>query len=112
MSSSKSLSHRREVPKLIKTKFITFTLIQKRRSYSTLSSLPGESIPIIIFNRLDNNKAVLSYRDMLKDKSGIYCFINIVNNKLYIGSAKYLYIRFIQHLSNKKSNVALQNAIQ
>jgi group I intron endonuclease len=53
----------------------------------------------------------LSYRDLLKNKIGIYCFINSVNGKLYIGSAKDLYLRLTEHLANKKSNMALQNAI-
>jgi len=54
-----------------------------------------------------DNEIVLSYREVLKNKSGVYCFINTVNGKLYIGSAKYLYLRFVEHLSNKKSNIAL-----
>jgi group I intron endonuclease len=54
---------------------------------------------------------VLSYRDVLRNKSGIYCLINTVNDNLYIGSAKDLYLRLTEHLSNKKSNRALQNAI-
>ena|ERR1700712_1767800 len=29
----------------------------------------------------------------------------------YIGSAKILFLRLIEHLSNRKSNIALQNAI-
>ena len=38
-------------------------------------------------------------------------FFNRVNNKRYIGSAKDLYLRLIEHLAGKKSNIALQNAI-
>lgn len=49
---------------------------------------------------------------MLINKAGIYCFVNTINDKRYIGSAKYLYLRLIEHLSNKKkSNTALQKAI-
>lgn len=55
---------------------------------------------------------MLSYRDLLKNKGGVYCFINTINNKQYIGSAKDLHLRLIEHLANKKSNVALQSAIE
>ena len=48
---------------------------------------------------------------ILRNKAGIYCFINTVNNKLYIRSAKDLYLRLIEHLANKKSNSALLSAI-
>lgn len=37
--------------------------------------------------------------------------MNTTNNKRYIGNAKDLYLRLIEHLSNKKSNAALQSAI-
>lgn len=65
-----------------------------------------------MFDKLDNNNLILSYRGQLRNKAGIYSIINTVNNKLYIGSAKDLYLRFIEHLSNKKSNIALQNYIK
>ena len=54
---------------------------------------------------------ILSCRELLKNKAGVYCFVNTVNNKLYIGSAKDLYLRLIEYLSNKKSNISLQNVI-
>jgi len=86
------------------------------KSYSTWSKSYLQSTsplpkPIILFNGLEKNELVLSYRDLLRNKSGIYCLINTVNEKLYIGSAKDLYLRLTEHLSNKKSNIALQNAI-
>jgi len=37
--------------------------------------------------------------------------LNTTNNKRYIGSAKDLYLRLVEHFSNKKYNAALQNAI-
>lgn len=64
-----------------------------------------------VIHWLDNNDIVLSYRELLKNKGGIYCFLNTVNGKRYVGSAKDLYIRLIEHLSNKKSNTTLQNAM-
>lgn len=87
------------------------------RSYSTSSkhclqsSSPLREPPILVFNGLENRELVLSYRDLLRNKSGIYCLKNTVNDKLYIGSAKDLYLRLTEDLSNKKSNRALQNAI-
>lgn len=37
-------------------------------------------------------------------------FINTVDGKQYIGSAKDFYIRLYEHLNNKKSNINLQRA--
>ena len=85
-------------------------------NFSSLSiaSLPFRSylpIPIKVFPKLDDYNIILSCRELLKNKAGVYCFVNTVNNKLYIGSAKDLYLRLIEYLSNKKSNIALQNVI-
>lgn len=68
-------------------------------------------MPIKVFHNLDNNETVFSYYKILRNKAGIYCFINTVKNKRYIGSAKDLYLRLIVHLANKKSNTALQSAM-
>lgn len=81
-----------------------------RRYYSTSNSdskpcdLP---LPILTFNDLNNKNCIKSCRELLKGKGGIYSFKNIVNGKQYIGSAKDFYLRFSEHLYNKKSNVAL-----
>jgi group I intron endonuclease len=48
---------------------------------------------------------------MLHRKGGIYGFINKINGKQYIGSARDLYLRLNEHLNNRKSNRALQSAI-
>jgi GIY-YIG catalytic domain len=91
------------------------SLINVRRYYSTsLDPSPGHistPLPIKVFSNLDNNEIVISYAEILRNKAGIYCFINTVNNKRYIGSAKDLYLRLIEHIAGKKSNIALQNAI-
>lgn len=83
------------------------------RSFSSSQSLDNLSTPVPIkaFHNLNNNETVTSYNKILRNKAGIYCFVNTVNNKRYIGSAKDLYLRLIEHLANKKSNIALQNAI-
>jgi group I intron endonuclease len=73
-----------------------------RRSYSTSSS-----------SNLDIPIPVLTITD-LQDKNivgGIYSFLNKLNGKQYIGSAKDLYLRLNEHLTHRKSNRALQAAI-
>jgi predicted GIY-YIG superfamily endonuclease len=46
------------------------------------------------------------------NQPGVYCFKNIINDKVYIGSTQCLYNRLNQHLKNKDSNQHLQNAIK
>lgn len=58
---------------------------------------------------LDNNH-IASKRSILFNKAGIYSFVNNVNGKQYIGSAKNLYLRLNEYLSNRKFNRALQSA--
>lgn len=86
-----------------------FTL---RRPYST-SNTPKEDnpIPVLTLTDLQDKDYIFSKRDLLLRKGGIYSFLNKVNGKQYIGSAKDLYLRLNEHLSNKKSNRALQTAI-
>ena len=52
--------------------------------------------------------------DNLKNKSGIYCILNIQNNKKYIGSSKNIWQRLQKHFSllrkNKHENIILQNS--
>lgn len=86
-----------------------------RSNYSTSSSpLPSKAntayLPIKVFFKLNDENCLISYRSLLKNKGGVYTFINTVNNKQYVGSAKYLYVRLAEHISNKKLNKALQNA--
>ena len=44
-------------------------------------------------------------------KGGIYSFLNKLNGKQYIASAKDLYLRLNEHLTHRKFNRALQAAI-
>ena len=71
------------------------------------SDLP---LPVLTINNLNDKDSIKSYRILLKDKGGIYSFINTVNGNQYIGSAKDFYLRLNEHLENKKSNLALQKA--
>lgn len=71
--------------------------------------------PIKRFKGLDDRFKLLSYGSPshgLRGKSGIYAFINLVNGKQYIGSAKDLYRRLKDHLepNTTKSNIGLQQA--
>lgn len=101
--------------------------IASYRNYSTSKSDSQSSdlppVPIFTINNLNNKDCIKSSssredplwrsregRILLKDKGGIYSFINTVNNNQYIGSAKDFYLRLNEHLENKKSNIALQKA--
>ena len=85
-----------------------FTL---RRAYSTWSSKVDVPILVLTITDLQDKDNIFSKRELLLRKGGIYSFLNEVNGKQYIGSAKDLYLRLNEHLSNKKSNRALQSAI-
>jgi group I intron endonuclease len=80
------------------------------RFYSTKTPLDLPK-PILTINNLHDKQHVLSKRNLLINKAGIYSFLNNINNKQYIGSAKDLYLRLNEHLSKTKSNRALQAAI-
>jgi hypothetical protein len=100
------------------------TLQQAKRSYSTKSSnnnlvaknslTPVKATPIFTLDKLYDKLHIDSNREILKNKGGIYSFINTVDGKQYIGSAKDFYLRLNEHLNNKKSRacaVNLQRAI-
>jgi hypothetical protein len=69
-------------------------------------------LPKTVFNSLDNTEIVKSYRNLLKNKSGIYSLVNQINGKQYIDSAKDLYLRLLEHIVGKKSNKSLLIAIK
>ena len=87
-------------------------IVDLHRNYSTLNSSNDLPNPVETFINLKDIYSICSYRNSLKNKSGIYCFVNTINNKRYIGSAKDLYLRLIEHLNSKKSNIALQEAFK
>lgn len=90
------------------------TSIGKIRQYSTSTNSDSTTclpIPVFILESLQDKGYILGKRNVLSNKAGIYSFTNKVNGKQYIGSAKDLYIRLNEHLSNRKSNIALQSAI-
>lgn len=53
--------------------------------------------PVFIIKNLEDQDAISKDINLLRGKSGIYCFINNTNDKRYIGSAKDLYLRFQEH---------------
>ena len=78
---------------------VRISLTNVRRYYSTFSNQSSNyistPIPIKVFNNLDKNEMVIYYAKLLRNKAGIYCIVNTINNKRYIGSAKDLYLRLI-----------------
>ena len=92
------------------------TLNSNKRYYSTVRNINSKSdkipIPIFSIGSLNDANSIKSYYELLKGKGGIYSFVNTLNNKRYIGSAKDLYIRLNEHILNKKSSAALQKAFE
>jgi len=80
------------------------------RYYSTSNISNQLPIPVKTISNLNDKTFIYSCREKLKNKGGIYCFVNTVNDNRYLGSAKDLYLRFNEHLNNNKSNVALQKS--
>ena len=63
----------------------SFTL---RRNYSTSSSSKVNiPIPVLTLTDLQDKDSIISKREVLSKKGGIYSFINKVNGNQYIGSA-------------------------
>ena len=108
---SNSLLYNRNIYRIPRQKVVT--AVASSRYYSTSKS-DSESfdlpLPILTFDKLNDEDFIKSCRGLLKDKGGIYCFANTVNGNRYIGSAKDFYLRLNEHLANKKSNLALQKA--
>lgn len=87
-------------------------LTKNKRAFSSscLSKTSLQQKENFTIHSLDDFSIISSNRTHLAGKAGIYCFLNKISNKRYIGSAKNLYLRLTQHLSAKKSNSALQLA--
>jgi hypothetical protein len=95
----------------IKGKVGEFSTSKRTNSNSTLSNVVDSCFKNAL-DRLDDYSHVKSYRDQLKNRSGIYSIFNRVNGNQHIGKAKDIYIRFLEHIAGKKSNSALQAAIE
>lgn len=93
----------------LRTEGTRFNILKRYYSYSgTESKLTP--VPVLTLSGLNNKNTLKTYRYMLKNKGGIYSWINTVNGKQYIDSAKDFYIRCTEHINNHKSNSALQSA--
>lgn len=91
---------------------ISYNILKNRRSYTTSSTPNNNSpIPIMTISNLEDQNSISSKRELLRNKGGVYSFVNLINGKQYIGSAKDFYLRLNEHISNRKSNSALQSAI-
>ena len=77
--------------------YITYNRTPTLRRYYSTCSAPNENLtkPIFILSNLEDKSKVLCKREILSKKGGIYCFINKVNQKQKIGSAKDMYFRLI-----------------
>jgi len=91
-----------------------YYMINKRtlNSGTNLNNLHNSVIPLVIYNNIETEKT-----SILKDnkgKTGIYRLTNLVNSKVYIGSANDLRIRFWVYFSNNRlisSNMTIYKAI-
>jgi hypothetical protein len=65
--------------------------------------------PLKTYSDLSNLKLL---KKNLSNLGGVYGFIHIKSSKQYIGSSSNLYIRIMNHIKGKKSNLKLQQSIQ
>ena len=83
-----------------------------RRNYSTSNpSNLDTPTPVLVINDLEDKDYILSKRELLINKGGLYRFTIKTNGKQYIWCEWDLYLRLNEHLSKRKSNSALQFAI-
>jgi GIY-YIG catalytic domain len=66
-------------------------------------------IPLKTYSDLSNFKLL---KKDLSNKGGVYSLIHIKSSKQYIGSSSNLYIRIMNHIKGKKSNLKLQQYIK
>nr|UYL26265.1 GIY-YIG endonuclease [Cordyceps militaris] len=64
-----------------------------------------------IYTNIQDISTINLIKKNLIDQTGIYCILNNLDNKVYIGSSMNLAKRVLQHIKNTQSNVYLQNAI-
>ncbi len=70
------------------------------------------TVLIIIVLRGRGPTMVFAHKQENKMKSGIYSIVNIINNKIYIGSSRYLSRRKNQHFNNLRKNKHSNNHLQ
>lgn len=89
-------------------------VFQTKKFYSTHSANVPSIIPIISYLNADLEKATIIKQN--KSKSGIYRWVNVINNKNYIGSSVNLGRRFKEyynysHISKVKRNFPIHSAL-
>jgi len=89
-------------------------VFQTKRFYSLHSVNILPIIPIVSYLNADLERATIIKQN--KSKSGIYRWVNVVNNKSYIGSSINLGRRFkeyynYKHISEVKRNFPIHNAL-
>ena len=65
--------------------------------------------PLKTYSDLSNLKLL---KKDLSNLGGVYGLIHIKSSKQYIGSSKNLYIRIMNHIKGRKSNLKLQQSIK
>lgn len=96
--------------------FLTYQIYCDKLQYDNLFSIYNfqclNTIPIKplkIYSDLSNLKLL---KKDLSNKGGVYSFIHIKSFKQYIGSSSNLYIRIMNHIKGRKSNLNLQQSIK
>jgi len=89
-------------------------MFQTKKLYSSHSVNVSPIIPIISYLNADLEKATIIKQN--KSKSGIYRWVNVINNKSYVGSSINLGRRFKEyynysHISKVKRNIPIHNAL-
>ena len=89
-------------------------MFQTKKFYSSHSVNVSPIIPIISYLNADLEKATIIKQN--KSKSGIYRWVNVINNKSYVGSSINLGRRFKEyynysHISKVKRNIPIHNAL-
>ena len=81
-------------------------------SYHLMAILPIKQIkPIKEFTDLTDIGKLRPLLTEVLHVTGVYCIVNQINGKQYIGSSTNLYRRLLDHLKGRSSNRALQAAI-
>ena len=80
---------------------------------SDISIDPG-SLPKVtkIYTNLADLGTIINIEQENRNKQGVYGFLNIKNNKIYIGSARDITKRFKEHYRGDKTNIRLYNAVK
>ena len=110
-SKSQQIKKTENISYTLKSNLISFRSysVYTAKFYSTFLPI----VPLISYNNLNLNKKNIILE--LKNKSGIYRFVNKINGNCYVGSSINLGSRFkyhIDHYYNHKENSIIYNAFK